>query len=38
VIPVLYFLWRSRGLAGSTDEAVWGAPTQVTTAYSLEDA
>ena len=38
VIPVLYFLWRSRGLAGSTDEAVWGAPTQVTTSYSLEQA
>jgi Cu(I)/Ag(I) efflux system membrane protein CusA/SilA len=26
VIPVLYFLWRSRGLAGSTEEAVWGTP------------
>ena len=38
VIPVLYFLWRSRGLAGSTDEAVWGAPTQATTSYSLEEA
>jgi Cu(I)/Ag(I) efflux system membrane protein CusA/SilA len=38
VIPVLYFLWRSRGLAGSTDEAVWGAPTQVTTSCSLEQA
>jgi Cu(I)/Ag(I) efflux system membrane protein CusA/SilA len=38
VIPVLYFLWRSRGLAGSTDEAVWGAPRQATTSYSLEQA
>ncbi len=27
VIPVLYFLWRRRGLGGSADEALWGPPT-----------
>ncbi len=26
VIPVLYFLWRRRGLGGSADEALWGPP------------
>jgi len=27
VIPVLYFLWRRRGLEGSEDDALWGRRT-----------